>query len=264
MDIIATINAAYPNMTKAEKKAADYVLHEGDGHFFLHVTLDQLATNCHVGQASVMRMINACGYQSYRAFMLEVSQSKYRTSIGDQDSTRKSSADLANEWTNAIQACHESTDRQELISAAQALCQASFIICTGYGNSSLVASLAAIRLRRANLPAWQYVPGQIGYIADSSAAGPKAAALVFSISGETPEILSLAKDYVDKNLFVIAFTARTKSSLAKLANYTLYTPSQIADRKIGRLMDGIVSQLFAVEALAGEVERIKFSNKKEE
>lgn len=263
MDILTTIQATYPNMTKTEKKVADFILNEPDGHYFLHVTLNQLAEVSGVGQASVMRMINTCGYSSYRAFMAELSQARYRESADRVDSRRRGSS-LADNWSEVLQLCQSSLKQEELTLAAQILTRADFIICLGYGNSAHIAALAASHLRRTGLVAALNVPGEISYTANDFPPHMRAVVLSFSISGETTDVVRISKEYADNGLCVIALTGRTESALAKLANFTFFTPSQVANRKFGRWLDGMMSQLFVVEALVEEIKKIKYAKETED
>lgn len=263
MDILTTMQSTYPNMTKAEKKAADFILNEVDGHYFIHTTLSQISADAGVGQASVMRMINSCGYSSYRTFMAELSHARYQASA-DRSNARGEGSTLADDWNGILQLCQSSLDRTDLLLAAQTICRADFVICMGYGNSSHVASLAASHLRRAGLVAVHNIPGEISYTADSFSSGLRAVVLSFSITGETREVVRISKEYEENGVCVIALTGRTSSSLAKLANFTFFTPSQVANRKYGRWLDGIVSQLFVVESLVEEIEKIKYPKKEME
>ena len=258
MDILAAIHSTYPNMTKVEKKVADFLLDEKDGHYILHVTLNQLAGEVGVGQASVMRMLNACGYSSYRSFMSELSQARYRESASDRQSDT-----LADNWNQVLELCQSSLKPEELTLAAETLTHADFVICSGYGNSSHIASLAASHFRRSGLVAAHNAPGEISYTA-SDFMSRRAVALLFSITGETVDMVRMAKEYTEGGLCVIALTGRIESSLSKLAYFTFYTPSQAADRRRGRWLDGMVSQLFIVEALVEEIKKIKYAKETED
>lgn len=263
MDVFTTIQATYPNMTKAEKKVADFILSEEDGHYFLHVTLNQLSCEIGVGQASIMRMINTCGYSSYRTFMAELSQARYQESA-DRVGSRWKDSTLADNWSEVLQLCQSSLKQEELTLAAQTLTRADFVICTGYGNSAHIAALAASHLRRNGFLATLSVPGEISFTAKDFPPHMRAVVLAFSITGETEEILRYCKEYADEGLCVIALTGRTESSLAKLAKFTFFTPSQVANRKRGRWLDGMVSQLYVVEALVEEIKKIKYAKETEE
>ena len=264
MNIIAAIHAAYPNMTKTEKKLADFILNEEDGHYFLHVTLQQLSAEANVGQASAMRMINACGYSSYRSFMAELSQAKYQNSAKDRQHSREEGSTLASDWSNVLQVCQSSLNREELLLAAQTICRADFVICMGYGNSNHIAALGASHLRRTGLVAALNTPGEISYTASNFSSGLRAVALAFSITGETGEVVRIVKEYVENGVCVIALTGRTGSSLARLANFIFFTPSQVIDRKYGRWLDGMMSQLFVVEALVEEINKLKYTKETED
>lgn len=257
MDVLASIRAAYPNMTKTEKKLADFILEENDAHYFLHVTLQQLSSDAGVGQATVIRMINTCGYSAYRPFMAELSQVLYQKSA-KQLNERRSTETLVDDWSEMLQLCQSSLDKELLHLAAVTICHASIIICSGYGNSAHIASLAGSHFRRAGLLATTEFPGEIIFSSENFNDKTRAVFLAFSVTGETAEIVRMAKEYADGGVCVIAITGRTESTLAKIANFTFFSPSQVAMRRHGRWLDGMVSQLFIIEKLSEEVKKIKY------
>ncbi len=256
MDILAAVQAAYPNMTKTEKKIADYILQEEDGHYFIHVTLKQLADNIGAGQASIMRMINTCGYSSYRSFMAALSQAKYQESARKQD-RRGSEKTLADDWSEVLQLCQASLNQENLQETVRAICEADYIVCTGYGNSSHIASLAASHLRRCGLMAQVYIPGEIA-VSPNLHPQLRFVLLAFSISGETDKLLEIVTEYRENRQFTVALTGRTESSLAKASDVTFFTPSQVAYRMHGRWMDGMMTQLFVIETIAAEIKKSKY------
>lgn len=262
MNVVSAIQTAYPNMTKVEKKVADFFFTETDGHYILHITLSELSREIGVGQASIMRMINSCGYSSYRTFMAELSQEKYQVAA-DAISARTTSS-LADDWSQMIRLCQENLNRDELVLAAQTICKADFVICLGYGNSAHVAALAASHFRRAGRFANLNVPGEISYAPEGFGPNMRAVVISFSISGETPDIIRMSKEYAESGVCLIALTGRTESSLSKLANFTFFTPSQTANLRRDRQMDGMATQLFVVESLVEEIRKIMYGKETED
>ena len=263
MNVLASIQAAYPNMTKTEKKLADFIVKENEGHYFLHVTLQQLSIDTGGGQATIIRMINTCGYSAYRPFMAELSQVRYQESA-NQMRERRCKETLADDWNKVLHLCQSSLNQEMLHMAAQTICRANLIICSGYGNSAHTAALASSHFRRCGLMATAEVPGEIQFSNETFNEHMRAVLVVFSVTGETIEVLRIAKDYAANGVCVIAVTGRTESTLAKLANFTFFSPSQVAMRTHGRWLDSVVSQLFIVEKLSEEVKKIKYTQHTED
>ena len=108
------------------------------------------------------------------------------------------------------------------------------------------------------------VPGEIRFSNETFNEHMRAVLVVFSVTGETIEVLRTAKDYAANGVCVIAVTGRTESTLAKLANFTFFSPSEVAMRTHGRWLDSVVSQLFIVEKLSEEVKKIKYTQHTED
>ena len=77
MEILATLQSLYPTFTKVEKKIADYFMTERDGRYFPNATMEDIANQVGVGQASVVRLVKKCGYSSYRNFMVDLGHAQY-------------------------------------------------------------------------------------------------------------------------------------------------------------------------------------------
>ena len=72
-EFIIKIRATYNQMTKAEKKVADYILRDPRGMLFLSIT--ELAEACSVGETSVFRFCKTMGAKGYQEFKMMLSLS---------------------------------------------------------------------------------------------------------------------------------------------------------------------------------------------
>ena len=61
LEILATLQSLYPTFTKVEKKIADFFMQEQDGRYFPNATMEDVANQVGVGQASVVRLVKKCG-----------------------------------------------------------------------------------------------------------------------------------------------------------------------------------------------------------
>ena len=252
MDALATVQSLYPSFTKTEKKLIDYILSDPDSHIYLSLTLDDLATQAGVGQASVMRLIKKCGYPTFRSFMGAMHQAQYKNATSSRLASRQAGNSLVDDVTRQLSLCAENLDQEYLRLAAQCIRNADFVVCVGYGNSSHVASLVAARMRRENIFCTTHVPGEIilsGYCAQEH---KRAVVLCFSVSGETTEVIQVAQRYAQHGSCVIAITSHVESTLAKMANLTFYAPSKAGRKGHQRDLEGIVTPLFAAESIIEE------------
>ena len=63
-DFLLSIQSAYPSLTKAEKKVADYILQNSKAVRFMSIT--GLADACHVSLTSVFRFCKVMKLQGYQ------------------------------------------------------------------------------------------------------------------------------------------------------------------------------------------------------
>ena len=68
MSLGSQIQSVYPNLTKSERKAADYILKHMEG--LGTQTLAQMSKTARVGEATIMRFIYKLGYEIKRWTMM--------------------------------------------------------------------------------------------------------------------------------------------------------------------------------------------------
>ena len=252
MNALATLQALYPTFTKTEKQIADHLLAEGDTHVLLNITLSDFAQSVGVGQASIIRMIKKCGYNSYRNFILSFHQSRFESSMAARVASRQQGSKLLEEIALQLRLCEENLSKTDLRLAATRIRKADTIICLGYGDSNHVAAIMASRLRRMNLMAVHIVPGEVDLAGVCMSNQTRTVSICFSISGETENILQIARRHANADSFVIAVTSAVESRLSKIADLTFYAPSKTTKGSHVRDIEGITTSMYVIEAIMEE------------
>ena len=251
MEILATLQSLYPTFTKVEKKIADYFMTERDGRYFPNATMEDIANQVGVGQASVVRLVKKCGYSSYRNFMVDLGHAQYENAVAARLATRKGNS-LFEDLVLQMKLCNENLSRESRKLAVQCMRRSDLIVCTGYGDSSYVAALTVGRLRREGLFAVQDISGDISLFGQSFSKRLRTMVFAFSVTGETPEIIKAVEQYEKNGACVAVLTSHVESTLGKRANITFYTPSNVPQVGGRRDLDGIINQLYTMEALIEE------------
>lgn len=252
MNALATLQALYPTFTKTEKQIADYLLAEGDTHVLLNTTLADLAKSVGVGQASVIRMVKKCGFNSYRTFIMSFHQSRFEGTMAARVASRQQGSKLLEEIALQLRLCEENLDKAALRLAATRIRKADTIICLGYGDSNHVAAIMASRLRRMNLMAVHIVPGEVDLAGVCMSNQTRTVSICFSVSGETENIVQIARRHANADSFVIAVTSAVESRLSKIADLTFYAPSKTTKGSHVRDIEGITTSMYVIEAILEE------------
>jgi DNA-binding MurR/RpiR family transcriptional regulator len=253
MNLFATIQSLYPTFTKSEKKISDYLLSSDRKEFtFMHLTLEDFATEVGVGQATVIRYIRKCGYNTYRQFFLDFYEASRELRVSSRLSQKQSGNTLLSDIIVQLNACQAAIREETLSDIFEHIKESALIVCTGLGSSSHAAALTAARLRAENILAVSAPYREIGFHGRIMHDNPNTILMAFSISGETPELIDEIKKYKELDAYIIAFTGHTQSTLAKLSDAVLYTASQLIPGTYPRDLHSVISQLYVAETIVDE------------
>ncbi len=256
MDILDTIRLA-ENITVNENEIREYILlHPG---MVLNMTITELAKKSYTSPATVTRFCRKVGTDGFLQMKIMLAQQLSRADskesevekISDQRVGQGSSTDTIMERVtdSTIQAIKDTlamADRPVYEEAARVLDQAPAIDFFGNGTSNLVAQDAAFKFMRIgktvsffDLIDRQRVQALITPVDH--------VAVIFSYSGESKNMLSIARELRKRKIKIIAITTR-ENSLAKLCDYHLpVSKTEPYMRKVS--MSSRISQLYVVDIL---------------
>lgn len=245
------LQAVYQRLSRAEKRAADYlVAHPQEIHALSIVTLARRA-GC--SEATVVRLSKHVGYEGYPELKAQFRPGangqelfEYRGLRPDDepDAVMKKIFDAA---AQAI--CDTSTviDPVAYRAALKALCRASAILFCGVGNAAVVAQEAYLSFIRIGFPA-SFATDRDLQLVLASQLGPKDVLLAVSHSGQTKTLLDVAKEARRAGATVIAVTNYPFSALAQEATHILQT-AVFTSYISGEIMSKRVAELCIVESL---------------
>lgn len=265
-DFITNIKSCYNQLTKAEKKVADFILQKPKEVLFMSIT--DLAEACEVGDTSVFRFcktMNLKGYQEFKMVLslsLNEGQEEVDKYTGNNISMNDSFAEVAkkvlNTNINALTETYSLIKEEDVDRAINLLHEARMIYFFGVGASMLTAMKAMNKFLR--------IENKVFCIQDShmqsmmaSTMTSKDVAVLFSYSGATKDTIHVAQVAKNAGAKIICVTRFVKSPLSSYADITLLSGANEGPLQ-GGSTSAEISQLFLIDLLYTEYYRRYFEH----
>lgn len=254
--IEALINSRMHSFTKSEKKVADYILNSKKSDI-TRITISELAANCGVSEATIVRYVKKVGFESFQDFKLnlaldnddEVVEDEKDITISQNDSPQDILRKTKVGFLQSIENTNAIIDMNKFLQAANFIRSAKKIEIYGVGSSSAVGKILQYKLTRLGFPAYAIEDPHMQAI---SAATLDLGDLAFGISQsgstkDTVDSLALAKKH---GATTICLTEHVNSPITKYADVVLeiFSGENPVKTSAGR---SILVQVFAVELLSG-------------
>ena len=254
--IEALINSRMHSFTKSEKKVADYILNSKKSDI-TRITISELAANCGVSEATIVRYVKKVGFESFQDFKLnlaldnddEVVEDEKDITISQNDSPQDILRKTKVGFLQSIENTNAIIDMNKFLQAANFIRSAKKIEIYGVGSSSAVGKILQYKLTRLGFPAYAIEDPHMQAI---SAATLDLGDLAFGISQsgstkDTVDSLAIAKKH---GATTICLTEHVNSPITKYADVVLeiYSGENPVKTSAGR---SILVQVFAVELLSG-------------
>lgn len=265
-DLITNIKSFYNQLTKAEKKVADFILSNPKAVLFMSIT--DLAEACEVGDTSVFRFCKTMDLKGYQEFKMVLSlsinegQEEMDQYTGNNISMNDSFGELAkkvlNTNINALTETYSLINEEDVDKAIKMLHEARMIYFFGVGASMLTAMKAMNKFLR--------IENKVFCIQDSHMQSMIAAtmtsedvAVLFSYSGATKDTIHVAQLAKKAGAKIICVTRFIKSPLSTFADITLLSGANEGPLQ-GGSTSAEISQLFLVDLLYTEYYRRYFEH----
>lgn len=263
-DFITRIRSSYNQLTKAEKKVADYVLTNPKDVLFMSIT--DLAEACDVGDTSVFRFCKTMELKGYQEFkmMLSLSISEGQEELdqftGNNISLDDSFGELAkkvlNTNINALTETYSLIREEDFSQAIDMLHKARRIFFFGVGASMLTAMKAMNKFLRIENKVFGIQDTHMQAMAAATMSGEDVA-VMFSYSGATKDTIHVAEVAKKAGARIICVTRFVKSPLRAYADIVLLSGANEGPLQ-GGSTSAEISQLFLVDLLYMEYYRRYF------
>jgi DNA-binding MurR/RpiR family transcriptional regulator len=232
----------YPNLGEQEKRCADILLAQPEK--VIRLSISEFAALANTSQATAVRFARKLGFEGYPHLKLStVASIGYQAGSFGQESQELELGINEKDGSSEV--------LQKLIAdlnQAVTLVQRARVVATyGAGASNLVAKDCQLKFARLGKATINFEDNHqaLSAIATLDAGD---VLIVVSHSGATPEVLSVAEEFVANGVNLICITNDAKSPLAKLAAVSLRTQAERKSIRVGATVSRI-AQLFIVDLL---------------
>lgn len=252
MNLILKIQSSYNQLTKAEKKVADYCLSHRDEIPYLSIT--DLADACEVGDTSVYRFCRTLKLEGYQEFKMKFSLSQNASNTITSVNINASDAvsdilaqKVLASHVSAIEETYQLLNSVELERVLDMLEQAEHVYFFGVGDSLLAAEEARNKFLR--------ITQKVNCITDphmqavtASLTGEKDLVFLISYSGATRDNVQTAKIAKEKGAKVVCISHFQKSPLTAYCDAVLLCGSKEGPLDRGS-MSAKAGQLYLIDLL---------------
>jgi len=252
-NMLGQIRRQLSRFSKTERKIAEYVLNHAE--LVPTMTTKELAAKADVSEASVVRFTKSVGIGSFKAFKILlaqelVNQEEYITDFSitqKKDSPYELFQKVVHVNRGAIDLLLASIEKKELEKAVTTLQNARRILFYGVGGSAVAAMDAHFKFTKLGYQVeyhadFHYMLSVIPFLSENDVF------VAISMSGETKDVLELARFAKQQGAVLIAITNLNKSPLCKEADIQLATPNVEKDFRVGSITSRM-TQLTVIDAL---------------
>ena len=204
------IRNQYAQLTPAERKVADIVLHQPNE--FVQAPVADIARNAGVSQPTVIRFSRSVGCSGLQDLKLKLAGSLVggvpyvHANVRPEDTIPEISAKVFDNAISALLKCRNEVSPQSLETAIRLIANARRLEFHGLGNSGIIAADAQHKFFRFDIPSVAYVDPHIQAMA-ATLLGPKDVLVAISNSGRTNELLDAVNIALANGCKVVAITS---------------------------------------------------------
>lgn len=237
-----TLEHYVPSLSKSELIVHYYTIHHPEQ--VIYSTVSQLSHLMGVGEATVMRYCKKIGFNSFVQFKMELFKL-----LGEAETSACMPYidQIADNMTKSILATKNIIDETQIELAKDLILGSKRLLITGQGASNITAQDAFSKFIRLGVDASLVLDNHLLYMY-SSIIDKNTVVLCYSYSGETQEVIKVAKLAKENDCKIIGITNYESSEIAKLSDICLYTSGY--EKNIhGGFFSSKVSQLFLTDVL---------------
>jgi DNA-binding MurR/RpiR family transcriptional regulator len=239
INTLVMIKSIYQSLSKAEQKAADYVLSNPNDTIYSSVTL--LAEKAMVGETSVIRFCRKLGFKGFQDFKLSIARDLVTPSeqvhgeINDKDTIETICQKITSHNIQALNNTTSLLSTHELLKATDAFIRAGKIYFFGIGSSGITAADAKYRFMRLGYQADCATDAHI-MMMNASLMTKEDVVVGISSSGSTKDLVEAIQVAKENGAYIIAITNHAKSPITLLANTVLLAASRETPQKLRKSM----------------------------
>ncbi len=250
-NIVLQIQSTYNQLTRTEKKVADYVLQNKNKVLYMSIT--DLADACKVGDTSVYRFCRTLGLDGYQQFKMKLSISLPEHELLDEEDEEKeesTASRIMESHMNAIRESYLLLSPEKLDRLVEMIDESEKVYFFGIGDSLLTAEEARNKFLR--------ITSKVACLTDphmqsmaASMATERDLIVIISYSGSTKDNIHVAKIAKRAGAKIACITHYKKSPLTAYSDVTLLCGAEEAPLE-GGSMSAKMGQLYLIDLLYQE------------
>ncbi|WP_110933832.1 MurR/RpiR family transcriptional regulator [Paenibacillus bouchesdurhonensis] len=246
-----------------ERRLAEHILSAPTS--VIHMGITDLAEECGISPSTVTRFCKTFHFKGFPDFKMKLafelahkpSESHYQDIIAGNDLHRIVQAMEANHLAS-ITDTTRLLDISQLQKAVETLCRAKRIDLYGVATSSVIAQDFYQKLIRIGKNCTAFADSHM-QITSASSLSEDDAALAISYSGETPETIDALRCAKDSGAVTLSLTQYGSSTLASLADISLFSSSLEEGMRRGDMASRI-AQLHVIDILFTGMVSLEFTD----
>lgn len=211
------INKNHENLSKTEKVVHTYVINNPEQ--IIYESLSGISEKLGVGEASIVRYFKKLGYMNFVIFKMAVFNAI------EEIRTKKDAPfveNIAENMNNVIHKTKAGIKMETVFAAAKEIMKARQVFISGMGISYTTAMDMFSKMLRIGVNCSVINDSHFSYMF-TAVLPPDSCVIIYSFSGETEEMIKLARNCKEKNIKVIIISNYTNSTLYPFADYFLQT-----------------------------------------
>lgn len=233
------IKYIYQKLSKKEKEVYNYVERNKDTVAYMNIR--EIAENCGVSTTTILRFVKKIGLNSYKEFKYWCLKKEDKLEFNYYT---KEVINCLNKMSNEI-------FEEKLEEVAAIINECDFILFVGIGNSAGTALLGARYF--SNFGVFSLTLNDPFYNLELL---PKnMAVIILSVSGETHEIITETRNFINFNIPVITITSNENSTLSHMSDLTIayYLRQQRKNQYFD--MASQIPAVYIIERLANKIKK---------
>lgn len=218
------------NCTDGERQAVLYMVQHTKE--MVDQDIHTISKKCYCSSATIVRISKKNGYSGFRELkkelILDLNNIDNIDSIDINnlklESTDQVLVDITNNNIRAIKQTAELIDYNVLLEVVHLINEQEYISLFGIGASFIACKDLQMKLERVNKKTSLYEDTHLQLIRSSNVLENELAIMI-SYSGETQEIIKMAKNIKKNNGIIISIVKYGRTDLSDLSDYVLYVPA---------------------------------------
>jgi RpiR family carbohydrate utilization transcriptional regulator len=242
--VISRIRSSYSQFSEKEKLIADYILENTEQ--IVHSTINQVADDLMVADATVFRFCKRLGFKGYQAMKIALASEivnpikDIHETIKETDNDLEITEKVFQANIRALESSRDVQNAESLSKAMEYLLEAKRVFFYGSGGSGILAQDAQHKFIRTGMDTHAYTDSHLQLMSVSQL-NEDDLAVVFSHTGSNRDTLDIVDIAKEKGAKTLAITNFAKSPLTKKVDLSLYTVAQETEYRSEALASRIAS-----------------------